>query len=824
MATDALVSQEYSSLVNGVSLQPAHQHLTSQANAQENMRSSVANGPESRPPAEHVALMAGAIGTSIPTGGQKFHLIDRGPGQRHLVVMTKNDINVYDTTTGAEITVVDNGAAGAEASYTYLDINAGIGETAQGLFEAVTVADYTFIVNKRKVTEIDAATSAARTQAHEFLMFIKSATAEKEKNSITLEIDGTSYTSAVGSPNPITSGEIADQVMFVLTGGFTGTDITGSGGTTVDWKFTRIGENVVYGYQFQNGTDSLNISDQHGNSLYTFAGTGTSGEHPTVKSFSDLPFQGVDDFVVKVTGDEGSEEDEYYVKYVEEEKVWKEWVAPGLTDSFDVDLMPHALVWQTSTEDYTFEPLPYLDRLVGDATSAPPPSFIGNPIRDVVSHKGRLGFVSDENVILSERGELFNFWPTTVTTLIDSDPLDVAGTGDRVAIWDYALNYRSGISLFSSIGDVVGELVGSPNENLTVKNGRIEERASYAMSGIRPVAAEGSMYFLLEHGSHSTAYQYQSTDAEIFDAEEITAHVEQYLPKDIFHVAAGRAENLFCYLSDDSANLNTLTVYGFHFVGQEQAQASWSKWTFGANDRIVSAEWSESILNLVILRQDGFHMETMDFGKTEEDATLGHLVHLDSKVSLLGVYDVGTDTTTWTMPYDQATNGGTYVVVRDGAWGTQRDSQITILDASVDLSITALGDHSAHTVLIGREYEREYQLSQVFMQESGAGKSGARTGGRLQLRKGRASYSDTGTFDVEITSTEDSDTYVQTFTSQYIGQALIGDPTLDTGIFDFTIGGDSKYARISFKSSSFLPFNLTAFEWEGRFTQRSTKA
>jgi len=199
-------------------------------------------------------------------------------------------------------------------------------------------------------------------------------------------------------------------------------------------------------------------------------------------------------------------------------------------------------------------------------------------------------------------------------------------------------------------------------------------------------------------------------------------------------------------------------------------------------------------------------------------------VHLDSLLSLTGSYSGVLDETTWTIPYDQATNGGTYQIIKGGAWGALRGSSIPIKSAAVDLSITAQGDHSAFAVYIGREYTWSYELSQIHSRPREGNGDRGRIGGRLQPRTGRVTYRDTGTFDVEVRSTEDDDVYSQTFTSQFLNQAVFGPTGLDSGTFEFHIGGDSRNVRVIFTGTSFLPARLSALEWTGRFRQHPDQA
>ena len=78
------------------------------------------------------------------------------------------------------------------------------------------------------------------------------------------------------------------------------------------------------------------------------------------------------------------------------------------------------------------------ERTVGDIVSSPDPSFIGRKINNVFFFRNRLGFLADDNVILSNVSEFFNFFPDTVLTVVDSHPIDVAASHTKVAILKHA--------------------------------------------------------------------------------------------------------------------------------------------------------------------------------------------------------------------------------------------------------------------------------------------------------------------------------------------------------------------------------------------------
>lgn len=829
MPTDALVNEDILSLVNGVSQQPAHQRLPSQHEAQENMLSDEADGVTDRPPMDHVAKLTGSV-TSVPTGGFKVHTIDRGDGQQFGVFIEDGDINVYDLSDGSEVVVNDN-ATGSAGSYDYLDFDTSE-YTAEEAFAVVTVADYTFIVNRTIAAAMSGVNSAGRENDHEGILWVDGV-GDAVTHQISVKIGGTLLTGApIASASVLTTEDLVSGLGGSICGNQTPNDTTGTTAGSTNWRFTRKdaarGTNLLYFYQFQNANEIFETSDNAGGTIHHLAVTGVNGEDPEVPRFSDLPAEGRDGFVVKVSGTDGNSDDDFYVKWDEDDNVWKETVKPDLDDNFDADTMPHALVYDNSSGEFTFEPITWLARLVGDTNSAPEPSFIGKTINDVFLHQNRLCFVADENVIASEAGEFFNFWPTTVTALVDSDPIDTAGTGDTVAIWDFAIPYRGNVTCFSATGGVISELIGSRDENLKVENARLVERLYQDFVATEPVNLEDTLYFVNDNGIHSQVYSYRQTDVDVWRADEISAHVPTYIPSGIVRMSGSPILRMLALLSDLADEDSRLYIYRYFNAGNEQLMSSWSVFSvgigFGGATQILSADFIGSKLYLFIKRADGVHLETMDFSASAQDTTLGYPVLLDSRVELTGVYSAGPDTTTFTLPYDTDLID-TYRVVKGNSWQDGGEEvPITTVGSN---TLTVDGDVSAASCFAGREYARTLELSEQFVR---SGRTGSRertvTAGRLNLKRGHIAVKDCNAFDVQLKSRQDGFTDTESIVAEDfdpVQKDKFSAPA--SGVIDFTIGEDSRDARILIVNSADYPWlpigKLSRVGWNGRFFQAS---
>jgi hypothetical protein len=131
-----LLRKELPALYNGVSQQPVTLRLPSQAEVQINCYSSVVDGVAKRPGAQHVAVLS-----ATALGSAYIHTINRDTTEQYSVVVTSGTVKVFDMAGNQK--TVNVGTGFSSAATTYLTSSAPATD-----FSAVTVADYTFIVNK----------------------------------------------------------------------------------------------------------------------------------------------------------------------------------------------------------------------------------------------------------------------------------------------------------------------------------------------------------------------------------------------------------------------------------------------------------------------------------------------------------------------------------------------------------------------------------------------------------------------------------------------------------------------------------------------------
>ena len=783
----ALISQSIPNLVNGVSQQPFTLRLSSQADLQENGLSTTSQGLRKRPPTKHLKkIMSGTLGDAY------IHTINRDTVERYVVVITNGDLKVYDL-------------AGVEKTVTFPDGKTYLNATTPSTsFRAVTVADYTFIVNK--TVTITQRSDTATVRNKEALINVKAGNYGKEYKVI---IDGTtraSYTTPDGSVAAHTANISTDFIATELYN-----DLVAWGGS--GFSFARYGSVI---HISKSSTDfTIRAEDGFNNGAMTAL-------KDQVQKFADLPANaGVDGFAVEVIGDKNNGFDDFWVEFDNTGSgAWKETIKPGEKLGFTFTTMPHTLI-RNADGTFTFQKATWKDRTKGTISNNPDPSFVTRKITDIFFYRNRLGFLADEGVVFSEAGEFFNFYRTTVTELLDSDPIDVQVSHTKVSSLLHAVPYNKQLLLFSA----QTQFVVDSGDLLTPKTISIKQSTEFETNPRTvPVGFGNNIYFAVDKGQYTGIREYYSVDDVVGtnDATEITSHVPSYIPNNVYKIAAGLNESILVVLS--SSDRSSAYVYKFFWNQNEKLQSSWSKWTFNSNDQILNADFILSDLYMVIQRADGVYLETLSVAVGEIGANEPYNVHLDRKLAVLGA-DVTTDGTYSYIAEAKLpgplTHGDWEAVVTTGQT-KKAGIRIPIVWDATNSRAKMTGDWSGNRLVVGRKYTFRYRFSPITVKVQAGGAQKSDTTGRLQLRTMAINYTDTGYFKTLVTPSGRT-TYEYIFSGKTLGlsSATIGANNLETGLFKFPIMSQNTGVNIEVSSDAPLPVSLLSADWEGMYVKRS---
>jgi len=814
----AVISRAIPTLLRGISQSSDALKQPDHADIQDNADSNPVLGLTKRSGFQYVTALS-----SSTLGNVHIQTINRDLNERYVAVFSNGNVRVFELD-GTELTVnKPDGTA-------YLNTS-----TPRSVMKTVTIADFTFVVNTSITAAMDSTLSGGTgTKA---IIFINQATAD---TTYSVTIDGVTVTDNTHNDSTLSTDTIAADLKTGLDSGLTGFTITRNGP-------------VLYVRKNDNSNFSIDGSDTQGDTKMTII-------KDSVQRFTDLPTVSPNGYVVEIKGDDDTNFDNYYVKFVTnnggafEEGQWEETVEAGIPFKFDYGTMPHVLIRQADGnfrfarvdgDTYTASGVSFTlpkwgERTVGDVISAPDPSFIGNKINNVFFFRNRLGFLAGDNVILSRVSEFFNFFPETVVSVLDNEPIDVAASHTKVAILKSAVTMGEKLILFSEQTQFV---LTSSADNLTPKTANVIVVTEFESSAAaQPVGSGSSIYFLTQKGSFAGIREYiLQGESQIRDAANITIHVPRLIPTNVFKMAVSTNQDILVVLGSDNAN--KLYVYRWLYGGDGQkALSSWFTYSINTNRSILNVDFIGTDLFAVIEEANKVTLEKIPFETEFKEANASFEYHLDHKVTeaTTGVsvsYSSGTGLSTFTVPYRLRANMnivGRYLgsgetstfVDAQGNTKTLTSGQVlstTNLTNGSTSTITATGDFRNSKFIIGEPFEMHYRFSKQRLTEQGAG-SPEYIGGRLQIHHFYIKYEDAGFFKVEVTP-ENRDTSVHKFTGRLLGaaSAAIGQINLDTGTFKVPIMSKSDRVDIDIKNDTFLPTRLASAEYEGIFHIRSRR-
>jgi len=815
----AVVSRAIPTLLRGISQAADSTKQSDHADIQDNANSSPVQGLVKRSGSQFITSLS-----SSTVGNVHIQTINRDINERYVAIFSNGNVKVYELD-GTELTV--NKPDGT----SYLNTS-----NSRNVIKTVTIADFTFVVNTSITTTMDSALSPGDiTQAVVFINQVS------DKTTYSITVDGVTVTDDTTSDSTLSTTQVASDLVSGLNSGLSGFTIARNGP-------------VIHIKKNDGSNFSIDGSDSQGNTQLTVV-------KDSVQRFTDLPTVSPNGYVVEIKGDEATNFDNYFVKFVTnnggtfEEGQWEETVMPGINFKFNYDTMPHVLIRQADGnfrfarvdgDSYTLSGVTYTlpkwgERTVGDLDSAPNPSFVGNKINNVFFFRNRLGFLTDDNVVLSRVSEFFNFFPETVLSVIDSDPIDVGASHTKVAILKHAVTMGEQLILFS---DQTQFVLTSSSDALTPKTANVVVATEFESSdAAQPVGSGSSIYYLTNKGSFAGVREYITQEnIAIKEASNITIHVPRLIPSNIFKLAVSTNEDILVLLGTDNPNKLYVNrwLYGENF---QKILNSWSTFTFNSAKSIKNIDFIGTDLFMVVEEANGTSLEKIPFEAEFKEPNAEFEFHLDHKVTeaTSGVsvaYNSSTDVTTFTLPYrlnaDMSVVGrylangetstfvntqGTTVTLKPG-----QALQTTNTSNGSTSTITANGDFRNSKFIIGEPYLMHYRFSQQRLTEGGANNSGEIVSGRLQLHHFYIKFEDTGFFQVEVTP-ENRDTSTHKFTGRLLGaaSAAIGQINLETGTFRVPIMSRADRVNIDVKNDTFLPTQLSSAEYEAMFHIRSRR-
>ena len=326
--------------------------------------------------------------------------------------------------------------------------------------------------------------------------------------------------------------------------------------------------------------------------------------------------------------------------------------------------MPHQLV-NTALNTFKLEPIPWVDRLVGDDETNKHPSFVGQKINQSFFHNNRLGFLSADTVSMSQSGDFFNMYFASGQTVIDSDPIDLSANALKPVALHSVLPTTQGLVLFSANQQF---LMSSSDGLLTPAKTSIKTISSYEIDTvIDPVDTGTGISFVSKTPSYTRVFTMvtrgENENPVISDIGKV---VNEWIPSTV-DTFISSAQNQFIAFSGQS----TRYIYFFrqYSEGRDVKLQTWFNWLAPGNVQTIATDSDEFF---AVTKQAGqFILSKASLSQSPDDAIivnndgqrLNPCIDLYAPASSV-TFDTAGKFSKCFIPYNDATNLVPVIIIK----------------------------------------------------------------------------------------------------------------------------------------------------------------
>jgi hypothetical protein len=549
----------------------------------------------------------------------------------------------------------------------------------------------------------------------------------------------------------------------------------------------------------------------------------------SVPNVSKLPTQCSHGYTVLVSNTSG-EDDDYYVTFVADNSnygpgIWQETVSPTVSPGIDASTLPHQLV-RNADGTFTFGPVTWEGRLIGDDKSNPQPSFVGTAIRQLFFYRNRLGVLTANNIILSQAGDYFNFYAQSALTSVDSDPIDIIASTTRPSALASVQPSAQGLIILGSSEQF---LVSSSNDSLTSGSVVIKSISRYQVDTANEPADLGvTIAFITRNSSYSRVFEMETlgnNDSPF--VQEITKPVPEWIPSSIDQVAGSPQSSLLALASSSS---KSVYLFLFYSDGMKRAYESWFQWTLSGT---VQHQVIDSDVYWCVTKQNGAYViQSINLVQSPSTSTIqtsdGN--RIDPRLDMWSTSGakslVGSDTKVY-LPFKHDPNYSVNVVVANPGLSGPNYSNSGAIFQFTSVSSDASGyyvtipstDLTNDNLVVGYSYTYSVELPTLFY----------RTGDQLNVTM-YASYltvsrikfnfglSGDVVFTVKAAGRGDWTTSAGNKLANYY--RLNDIPFTKNSTYTLPIYQRSENFSVLITSDSPFPVALNSYTWEGNYSER----
>ena len=804
------VTQRISTYLGGVSKQSDDKMLPGQVRECYNGFPDATYGLTKRPGFEHIAN----LGTGTTYDAAKWFYINRDNDETYIGCIKGNGVFIWNALTGVSCTV--NYGTGAQSYLT----------GAKDDYKLLTVQDTTIVVNS-SVTVAEQAATSFNTKGRGTVVVNNTAPDIKYY----VSIQGIEFTTTADSTDFTFDDVLTDKsghnIKDTLTTGIAAQQSANNSDFTGTWTVTR------------NGSDSLDIKREVSGTLTNFTLKVRGGSNNSaISAFQDevssvglLPIESYHNHTVKIVNT-STLDDDYYAKFTAENGVsgrgyWQETIAPNTSAGLNNATMPHELI-NSALNTFTFQKITYDNRLVGDATSNSNPSFVGEKITNGFFNNNRLGFLSKDNVSMSQSGNYYNFFFESAQTTLDSDPIDISCSSVIPTSLYAVLPTAQGIILFSGRQQFI---LFSDTGVLTPALATIRAISNYEMDDkVVPVDVGTNINFISKTPGYTRVFSMvtkgQQQNPQVLDLSRI---VKEWISPNIDHLVSS-PQNSMIVLSSQAEK--EIYIFRYYTDGRENLMEAWTSWVMPGTVQFNTIDNDD--MYAVTKQGNQFVLTKAALSQSPEQAILVNsngervnpCIDLYATASSV-VYDSTNNLSKCYLPYnDEAALTPVLLIKGNTSGGSFVESGFTITPERgndgnpffivPNKNLTSV----ASDVVIGFKYDFDVHLPTTYFRpdEKLADFTANLTIGRMKFSVG---LSGVMSFKLKVKGRTEWNTTIPVIEADTY---LANDVPLDNeNIFTVPIHQRTENFKLRMFNNTAFPVAVNAMMWEGNYTPRFYK-
>lgn len=682
----------YKTFLQGVSQQIPQEREDGQLGEQINMLSDPVTGLRRRSGAKYYNTIPNVSAASY------VQMVD---------IQGENYIVCIDTSTGVVKTM--HFETGVITTFTDSYFTA----TSKKSIRSVVSRNNMFILNTEKVPTKVLTGSAGKNPNRYGYVSIRSSAFSKTFNfeishpSLATNPTTISFTTDGGSAANATPEWVAQQFANAITTNST---------LNAFFNIQRVG--VTVALEVKNSSDNglLSVESSNG-SVFVYA-SGASRVASKSELLGTLPSM-LDGYTLAV----GNVGNTAYYQFSSTTKLWSE--VGAYETPYTISNTPRYIRMGSSALE--LEVLEIKPRAAGDDDNNPLPSFIDYGFTGIGAYQSRLVLLSGSYVYMSRTKEFDIFMRTSVTELLDDDPIEVASASLSSAQFEYCLPYNKDLVLIAQTQQAV---IPANSTVLTPKNAVIYPSTDVELSlAAEPKAVSRSAYYVSQLGSDY--YQVGEfipnsyTDAQYY-SQNLTDHLPLYAKGVCTNIATSTTNNMAVFTSDT----NEVFINQYLWQGDQRVQLAFHKWIYPYP--VAHAEFRQDFLILFMVVGNDLVIGTQNVMINQLETKPAPYLDLYSYV----------DSPTGTLP--------SYILDMDFVAVVYDTLELRHQYLAFEVSGSTITTEYEGTLAVGIPYESTFTLTPPFIKDqngvviAGAGS----TLNRLEME-----FQNTGSFTVSVKDT-----------------------------------------------------------------------